>query len=651
MASSSTDPLQYTLVGAADQEAGDVDSGDSTGSEQIDKEFLRNFGNCPPIDEVENGWEYLRRTADAQAEETLIIGPVGGKNQLCATTATKNVLISPEEAEMLADIGSRAGWHDGIMEECVQDGFATIVDSEDLGRRERKLTDKEVARVLDAAHAFFPAVGGPIPRLVFYKLVEFVTRRYKDPVDAIRSSYSAYCSMERVNDLEALKAEFVQAKKEGREPKELLLDTDERLRTGHQAETAAAVAALVACPARRERIALVNHHKTFEVQLDREGGADKVRTLEEHERDMQIETSKPWMELFDDNYTAWRCRSCGGANPAREGFLGSCGTCGAAGAQAWGGYIGRALSGRELNNMKKRMRRYTKATRRKKLRKRIDLLRRGIDPKIALDKKDDGPKWRCVNVNCGTINDSTRQKCYKCSYFKDEAAKREFEARGKDPSARQGRRAGKRQKKKKQHTSEAAEETAADSSNSGHDSEAQQSEPGAKKRAIADTGREATSSSTQRRAAFPEPSETTESSPPTTAADEPSMAMAPPVTTARCAYTDIRLRESDTSLLPGSSQSETATQEPNLWAEWQRRRATAVEVPSGDDRSSHGWSWRGHDRSDDWWTTSQRSWHWDWNEGWSTDRGSWSWRSDSRPDSSSYSRGKGSASRRHGRSR
>ena len=73
---------------------------------------------------------------------------------------------------------------------------------------------------------------------------------------------------------------------------------------------------------------------------------------------------------------------------------------------------------------------------------------------------------------------------------------------------------------------------AVDSSTSGHESEAQQSEPGAKKRAIADTEREAASSNTQRRAAFSDPSEATETSPPTTAVDEPAMAMAPPVTIA-----------------------------------------------------------------------------------------------------------------------
>ena len=105
---SATTPIQYALVTEAEQEAGDADS-DSTCSEQVDKEFPRNFGRCPQLDEIENGWDYLRRTADDQADETQIIGPSGGKSQLCAITATKVVLASPQEAEMLADVGSRAG--------------------------------------------------------------------------------------------------------------------------------------------------------------------------------------------------------------------------------------------------------------------------------------------------------------------------------------------------------------------------------------------------------------------------------------------------------------------------------------------------------------------------------------------------------------
>ena len=99
------------------------------------------------------------------------------------------------------------------------------------------------------------------------------------------------------------------------------------------------MAALVACPARRERIGLINHQKTFVIQLDRDGGLDKTRTLEEHEQHIQQDASKPWVDAFDDIYTTWRCRFCAGINPAREGFLDSCGLCGATAAQAWGGYL------------------------------------------------------------------------------------------------------------------------------------------------------------------------------------------------------------------------------------------------------------------------------------------------------------------------
>ena len=63
------------------------------------------------------------------------------------------------------------------MDECIADNFATIVEPAQLERKERALSEKEISRVLDAAHDFFPADGGPIPRLVLYKLVEFVTRR------------------------------------------------------------------------------------------------------------------------------------------------------------------------------------------------------------------------------------------------------------------------------------------------------------------------------------------------------------------------------------------------------------------------------------------------------------------------------------------
>ena len=156
------------------------------------------------------------------------------------------------------------------------------------------------------------------------------------------------------------------------------------------------------------------------------------------------------------------------------------GACGAAAAQAWGGYLGRALSERELQLMRKRMRAFMKAARRKRLRKRVGLLRRGIDPKIALDLADTAPKWICVNVAFKIPNDAGRLRCYKCSYFKDEASGVECEARGKDPATRQGRRAGKKKKQQRQAAADTGADTPVETATSGHDSETTRSAPDAK---------------------------------------------------------------------------------------------------------------------------------------------------------------------------
>ena len=102
------------------------------------------------------------------------------------------------------------------MAECIADGYARIVNRDELGKRERILTEKNQERIISAARRYFPGIGGPTPRRVFYKLVETMTRRYKDLVDAIRSAYSTLNAVERQKEFAIIRGENLVAAGEGR---------------------------------------------------------------------------------------------------------------------------------------------------------------------------------------------------------------------------------------------------------------------------------------------------------------------------------------------------------------------------------------------------------------------------------------------------
>ena len=130
-------------------------------------------------------------------------------------------------------------------------------------------------------------------------LVETMTRKYKDPVDAIRSAYCALNAVERQKEMAIIRDENIAAAAEGRTPASIYLDTDERLRTMHQTETAAAVAALVARPASRDKVSITNEGKTFAVKLNEDPTLpDQIRTLEDHERTMDFANLMPWTKAY-----------------------------------------------------------------------------------------------------------------------------------------------------------------------------------------------------------------------------------------------------------------------------------------------------------------------------------------------------------------
>ena len=120
--------------------------------------------------------------------------------------------------------------------------------------------------------------------------METISRRYEDPVDAIRSAYRALNAVERQKELATIRDENLAAGFGRKNASAIFLDTDERLRTTHQTETAAAVAALLACPARRDEVSLTTETKTLAVKLDEDPSKpDQLRTFEGHERMMDIQ--------------------------------------------------------------------------------------------------------------------------------------------------------------------------------------------------------------------------------------------------------------------------------------------------------------------------------------------------------------------------